>query len=192
MKENKKILILLGTALSITLALGGAYLFLFFTLKNKTEASATLLEKIEELSGRESRIASSVSVLKKESINIEKVSAYFFKETEVVAFAKKIEALGAQSGTTLTIESLDQGYTEKTVPFLNLRIKATGTFANISRLLFLIDNFPGKIEWKTVSLSGGTGASVSAAVDDKNVKITSSAPEWQASVFLVALNFTNQ
>jgi len=192
MKANKKTLILLGIATTFMLAVVGLYSFLFYVMKNKAADTAIVTEKIEELSGRESRIASSVSILRREDANIEKVSAYFFKENEVVAFAKKIEALGAQSGTTLTIEALDQGFTEKTVPFLNFRIRATGNYENVSRLLLLLENFPGKLEWKTIRLVRDSEPTVVAKPGEKVVaKTVSAAPEWRVEVFLIALNFVN-
>lgn len=192
MKANKKTLILLGIAVAFTLGTSGAYAFLFYVMKNKTEATATFSEKIDELSGKEARIASSVAILRKENTNIEKISEYFFKESEVVAFTKKIEALGAQSGTTLSIESLDQGYTEKTVPFLNFRIKATGKFSNIQRLLILLENFPGKFEWKTVRLVRETLPTPEGSATSTKMRASSEAPIWRVEAFLVALNFTNQ
>lgn len=193
MKANKKTLILLGIATAFTLAVSGVYSFLFYVMKSKTVATATISEKLDELSGRESRIASSISILRHEEGNIAKLSAYFFKESEVVAFTKKIEALGAQSGTTLTIESLDQGYTEKTVPFLNFRVKAIGKFEDVERLLILLENFPGKFEWKTVRLvRDTTPTEVDGTGTTKITKSVSSTPLWRVDAFLVALNFTNQ
>lgn len=189
MKADKKTLILLGTATALTLAASGAYAFLFFSMKSKTEATSTLSEKIQELSGKESRLTSSVLALRRESASIEKLSAYFFKESEIVNFPKKIEALGAQSGTMLTIESLDEGFTEKTAPFLNFRLRATGKFSDIMRLLVLLENFPGKFEWKTVSLlhdappAGQTGPSTSRSVEP--------AADWRVEAFLVAHNLIN-
>lgn len=192
MKANKKTLTLLGTAIAFALAGGGSYAFLFFAIKNKTAAASIISEKIEELSGRESRIASSVSVLRKEDANIKKITEYFFKENEVVFFIKKIEALGPQSGTKLTLNSFDQGYTEKTVPFLNFRIIATGKFADIQRLLILIENFPGKFEWKTVRLVRDSSTATEEPVAGKTpAKAVESAPQWRVDAFLVARNFAN-
>jgi len=156
MKSNKKTLIILGIATATTVIFGAMYAFLFFTVKGKTEATAVLSEKIDELSGRESRIASSVAVIKTQGENIDKLSAYFFKASEVVAFTKKIEELGAMSNTTLKLESLEQGATEKSVPYLNFRVKASGSFDQVMRLVVLLENFPGKIEWKTLRLSADT------------------------------------
>lgn len=192
MKSDKKTLILLGTVVAFTLALFGAYAFLFFAIKNNTESTASISEKTDELSGRESRIASSVSILRREDANIEKLSAYYFKDNEIVAFTKRVEALGAQSKTTLTIETLDLGYTEKTVPFLNLRIRAVGKFADVERLLMLLESFPGKLEWKNVRLARDTQTTTQTDAGDKTPKPVSSAPVWRAEIFVAALNFVNQ
>lgn len=192
MKANKKTLTLLGTSIVFALVGGGSYAFLFFAIKNKTESASVISEKIDELSGRESRIASSVSILRKEDANIKKITEYFFKENEVVVFIKKIEALGPQSGTKLTLHSFDPGYTEKTVPFLNFRIVATGKFADIQRLIVLIENFPGKFEWKTVRLTLDSSQATEAPVAGKTLtKVVAGVPQWRVDAFLVARNFAN-
>ena len=181
MKANKKTLLLLGTSTTIAIFLVASYVFLFFTVKNKTEETSMLSKKIGELSGMEARVASSVSVLKHENANIEKLEAFFFKESEVVSFTKKIEELGTYSGTVLTIESIDRGLTAEAVPFLNFRIRATGEFAKIERLLLLLDSFPGKLGWRTVRL-----------VRDIETKLPEVSPVWRAEISLVALNFVNE
>lgn len=192
MKTSKKTLILLATAVVFTLAASGLYAFLFFTVKNKTEATSALSEKIEEISGKESRLVSSVSLLKRENAGIEKISALFFKENEVVNFTKNIEDLGEQSGAALTIESLERGSAENGTPFLSFRIKATGEFGDIMRLLVLLENFKGKFEWKTVRLVRDTEPVVSVQAGQKLPKTATPLPMWRAEVFLVALNFVNQ
>lgn len=190
MKSLNKTTIPLLVALVLALVSGGAYSFFFVAMKNKTEATAELLAKTEELSGKESRMTSAVSTLKSESANIDELSRYFIKESEIAAFAKKIEDLGPQSGTTLSIESLDPGLTEKSVPFLSLLIKATGKFSDIERLLVLLENFPGKFEWKTVRLSRDASSVEQAGTAAQ--KQVSRAPEWRVEVFLTALNFTKE
>lgn len=181
---------MLWTALLFTLVAGGAYAFLFVAMKNKTQATAELSAKIGEISGKESRVASAMSTLKDEAPNIEKLSTYFIKESEIVAFTKKIEELGPQSGTELSIVSLEPGLTEKTVPFLSLRIKATGEFADVARLLVLLENFPGKFEWKTVRLVLGESAPTPETATP--AKVAPLAPQWMVEVFLTAMNFTKE
>ena len=177
MKANKNTIKLLGIALVFMLVATGLYVTLFFAIKSKSAATVPLLEKVDELAGRESRITASLAALRKESENIDKIAAVFFKENGIIDFTKKIEALGEQSGTKLTLESLEQSGAGSDSPSLSFRIQATGKFANIERLLILLENFPGKLNWKTVSLShSGDTAATSL---------------WNMSLSLQALNMIN-
>ncbi len=190
MKTVNKTAILLLIALVFTLVSGGAYTFFFIAMKDKTEATADLLARTAELSGKESSLRSALSTIKSENANIDKLSSYFIKESEIVLFAKKLEDLGPQSRTDLSIESLDPGVTEKSVPYLSFRIKATGKFADIEHLLVLLENFPGKLEWKTVRLSRD-GASAQQADTTTQVVVTRN-PQWTVEIFLTALNFVKE
>lgn len=187
MKESKKTFALLGVSIIFMIAGVGSYLFLFFTTKSKAEASAIISEKIVDLSGRESRIGSALSVLRNESENIDKLSGYFFNENGIVEFTKKIEELGVHSDTTITLESLDQGLTDKTVPFLNFRIKATGKFSDVNRLITLLENFPGKLDWRSIRVSLDTSEHKQSNPKLKNAQ--PSPPQWRLEASLVALNF---
>lgn len=189
MKPHYKTTALFGIALALTLIAVGSYGFFFTAMKGKTEAVAALAESSRELSGKESRALSARATLKSESEHIEKLSSYFIKESEIAAFTKKIEALGPQSGTVLTIEALEPGLTEKTVPFLSLRIKATGKFTDAMRLLVLLENFPTNFEWKTVRL-----VREDTAVQQAGTLVAKSdgVPDWSVEVFLKALNFVKE
>lgn len=183
MKSFNKTIVLLGTALFFTTIAGAAYATLFVSMRSKTDATAEFFSKIAELSGKESSRSSTISMLKKEQVNIEKLNSYFFNESEIVTFTKKVEALGPQSGAEIKIESLEPGLTEKSVPFLSFRVKATGEFSNIGRLLVLLENFPGKFELKTVRLTRNAASFTDAT------KTKEPAPLWNAEVYLSALNF---
>lgn len=177
MKSPKKIMILFATTFASMLVLITAYGLIFLAMEKKTEATSTLTESSREISGKESHVGSAVLSLKTEAHNLEKLSTYFIKEQEIVSFAKDIEALGPQSGTVLKIESLDPGMTEKSVPFLDFRIKATGGFSDIVRLMTLLQNFPGNFEWRTLQL---------VHLEDGASML------WEANASLTALNFIKE
>lgn len=186
MKSNK-IIILFGTAFTLMIVIAAISATLFFSMKKKTEESINFSEKINELSGKESHTASAAASLRRESVNIDKISNFFYKESEIAVFIKRIEALGPQSGTTLVVESLEKGFTEKTIPLLNIRIKAKGDFSEVSRLLSLIESFPGEIEWKTLRV----------VRDDLGTGETSTisrigTPIWRVEAFITILNFVNE
>ncbi|MHB1118022.1 MAG: hypothetical protein ACYCZ7_00620 [Minisyncoccota bacterium] len=186
MKSFNKTGILLTSALLLTVALIGAYIFFFVATKDKTSATAELSLKNETLAGKESRVAVATTALKAESANIEKLSAYFIEEGDIVAFTKKIELLGAQSGVKLSLEALDPGIGEGGAPVLDFRIVATGEFQNVMRLLGLLENFPAKFAWKSVALF------LSEEGVSPNPKIKAPKAQWKAAISLSALNYMAQ
>lgn len=183
MKSFSKTTLLLVSAVVLTAVLGGAYTFFFIAMKNKTEATAALSEQNETLAGKESRITSALAAVKGDSANIDKLGSYFIKESEVVAFTKKLELLGVDSSTILSLEALDPGVGANGAPVLNFRLTATGEFKDVIRLMEFLENFPAKFEWKNVNLSRNDGA-----VDPKLPK----AVQWKISASLSALNFVKE
>ncbi len=183
MKSFSKTTLILISAVVLTAALCGAYAFFFIAMKNKTEATAALSEQNETLAGNESRIMSALIAIKSEGANIDKLGTYFIKESEVVAFTKKLELLGVESGTDLSLEALDPGLGANGASVLNFRLTATGEFKDVIRLMEFLENFPAKFEWKNVDLSRNDGA-----VDPKAPK----AVQWKISASLSALNFIKE
>jgi len=177
-KQLSNILLILLGATLFAAATGWASAYFYLAIKDKTEATADLLAKSSELSGKESHLVSLVLALKKDYANIEKLNGYVIKENEIVSFAKTLEDLGPQSGTAVKIEALDKGLTEKAVPYLNLRISAIGSFENVFRLMVLLENFPGKFEWRSTRLGR-------ESLSDKQ----KGAPQWSLGVSFSALNF---
>lgn len=187
MKSLNKTTIFLVSALIIALASSAAYAFFFVTMKNKNDATTALTSKIEELSGQESSLSSSAAILKDEGDKIDKLNSYFFDENGIVEFTQKIEALGAQSGTSVTIQSLDPATNSKTGPSLNIRLRATGEFKNVERLIILLENFPGKFEWSTFRLVRDSGPTTEVTKGKIGGKVL--PPVWSVEISLSALNF---
>lgn len=192
MKSLSKTVSLLIFATVLTVILGGAYAFFFVVMKNKTEATAELFAKSEEISGKELRLTTALSTIKDEQENIEKLSVYFLKESEIVPFTKKIELLGGQSETSLLIEALEPGVGANNVAILNFRIVATGEFKNIMRLMGLLENFPAKFEWRSVRLTRGETVTEKTSPRGGEVNPTKVLPEWKVTISLMALNFLNE
>lgn len=191
MKSLNKTTIFLGISLALALMVGGVYAFFFVAIKNKNRSIVEFLSKNEELAGRESRLRFSKSSLKIEQSNIDKLSSYFVKESDIVSFAKKIEALSAESGTTLSLELLEPGVVEGSIPVLNFRVKAKGGFSEVMKLMALLENYPVNFEWKSVNLIRDDSSAVPTVA--QNVKTPRSvAPQWIITVSLSAFNFLKE
>ncbi|MEK7460515.1 MAG: hypothetical protein AAB628_03135 [Patescibacteria group bacterium] len=193
MKSLKKTAVLLIVALSLTLMAIGAYFYFFIKMKDLAGQTIELGVKADELAGKESRIRNADTMMRNESVRIEKLSQYLIKESEIVVFTKKIEALAEESGIRLTIESLDSGIGDGGTAMLNFRIKAKGEFKNIIKFTALLENFPAKLEWKNVKLVREEG--VTQVVDQKttiNKQSLSANPIWVAEASLSVLNFVKE
>jgi hypothetical protein len=195
MKTINKTIILFASAVVVAASSGTAYAFFFFAMKDKAEETAQLSLTSEALSNNESRLSTSLSAIKGENENVDKLSGYFIKESEIVAFTQKMELLGVQSGTALTLESLEPTLDVKKEPVLNFRLKATGSFKDVMRLIVLLENFPAKFEWDTVQvgrddglLEGGSPTTGKPGAK----KGAPTSPLWSLSISLRALNFIKE
>lgn len=175
-------------ALGFTAVVAGGYTFFFSAMKEKTDSSAELTAKFEELSGKEEKLSASVSMLSLESTQIEKLKSYFIKQSEIVPFTKKIEALGGQSGAVISLESLEPGVSDTNTPTLSFHVKATGKFKEVMQAMTLLENFPAKFEWKTVRLVHEEGSP--AQLNKKGLPQASLvSSRWVLDMTVVALNF---
>lgn len=185
MRFNKATTFLVIAAVSAIVA-GGVYMFFFFSMKNKTEAAINLSAQSSQFSGERARRVRVASSLQASKDDVGKLSSYFIKESEIVAFTKRIEALGTQAGVALSIQSLEPGLLSGDMPFLNFRIVATGKFQDIQRLLVFLQNFPGKFEWRNLRLvREGDAQPETGKPTQKVVPV----PQWNVEASLVALNF---
>lgn len=187
-KSLNKTKVLLGIAIACTVVATVVYVFFFLSMKNKTQATTEISTQLDDLSGKQQRYTTVALALQSESPRIEKLSSFFIKESDIVSFTKKIEALGPKAGVALSLESLDPGTTEAGVPYLNFRIIAQGRFENTERLLLLLQNFPAKFEWKTVNLSRDNRGSSDMGTSTPKT----GTQKWRAEVTLVAYNYSKE
>ena len=191
MKPFNKTTIIFIISLALIVVTGGSYAFFFMVVKDKNKSIAEFLAKNEELMGRESRLKLAESSIKKEQSNINKLSSYFIKESEVVAFAKKIEILGNESGAILSLELLEPGVVEGGIPILNFKIKARGGFQEVMKLMILLENYPTRFEWKSVNLARDDSGS--APMAKQNIRTPNVfAPQWILTASLLASNFLKE
>ena len=186
----------LFTASFITIAvLAGVYTYFFISMRNNVDKSVLGAAKIEDLAGKDERIDATLAILAKEALVMQKVSASFIKQSEIVNFTRTLESLGPQSHTELSIESLEPGVGDRGIPVLNFRIKAQGKFKDVVALIALLENFPARLDWNSARLVRiGTPATV-PVLDSKGIavqKAPSSIPLWSVEVSLTALNFIKE
>jgi len=192
MNEIKKNIPLLIGAVLMVLGIAGVYAFLFYSMKGKIESANEVLARADDFENAQGTLSRTLAFLKESELGRQRVDARFIKEHDVALFARQIEALGAQSGTTLSIESLEPGLDFRKKPVLNFRIKAEGTFASVMRVEELLENFPARFDVSTLRLvrvDSSQGAVVSGTGKSAPVN---KAPQWELNATISALNFIKE
>lgn len=192
MNELKNNILLLLGAVLIFIGVAGVYGFLFYSMKGKIEGANEVLSRALGFENAQGTLSRTLAFLKESELGRQRVDARFIKEHDVALFARQIEALGAQSGVTLSIESLEPGIDFRKKPVLNFRIKAEGTFASVVRTEELLENFPARFDVSTLRLvrvDSGQGASVS---ETGKTAPLSRAPQWELNATISALNFIKE
>ncbi len=191
MKKLTKTQILLIGSLTFLVAVTSGYSFFFIAMKEKTDSTGELFAKMEELSGRNSKLAAAVDVLKNEARRVEKLKSYFIKESEIVVFAKNIEMLGIQAGVTLSLASLDPGIGDTNTPVINFSIKATGKFEEVMHVITLLENSSTTLEWKSIRLLRENDGAIPVVGKDAP-QATNKEPRWLLEATVVAVNFIHE
>lgn len=192
---NKTAKLFIASMLMI-LAFAGTYIFFFISMRDKVTQAAELSLKAEDLSGKDARIDATLDILETEALTMEKISKNFIKESEIVDFAKTVETLGPLSKTKLTIESLEPGVGDRSIPVLNFRVKAQGEFKNIIALIALLENFPARLDWNSVRIAHIETPVVTVEADPKTKTPAKALPPgpplWSTEISLTALNFVRE
>lgn len=192
MNETKNNILLLLGAVLIFAGIAGGYGFLFYSMKGKIEGANEVLSRAEDFENAQGTLSRTLAFLKESELGRTRVEARFIKEHDVALFARQIEALGAQSGTILSIESLEPGVDFRKKPVLNFRIKAEGTFASVMRVEELLENFPARFDVSALRLVR-TDNSQRAVVAGASKSVPASrAPVWELNATISALNFIKE
>lgn len=192
MNEFKKNTVLLAGAILLFIGVASAYGLSFYSMKGKIEGANEVLSRADDFENAQGVLSRTLAFLKESELGRQRVDARFIKEHEIASFAQQIEALGAESGVTLTLESLEPGIDFRKKPVLNFRIKAEGTFANVMRTEELLENFPARFDVSTLRLvrvENNQGASVSGT---GKTTPSSRAPQWELNATISALNFIKE
>ena len=155
MIHNKKTIIVLGTSVAIFVLLVCLYVFFFVTMREKNAHALDAVTRANALEGKEQNISQNGVMLKTHAADINKLNSLTIKESGAIGFAQQLENLGKVSNTNLSLESLEPISPTKDTQALAFRIKASGTFENLTRLLGLVENFPTKSELLSVALFRG-------------------------------------
>ncbi|HTK33537.1 MAG TPA: hypothetical protein VL335_03275 [Candidatus Paceibacterota bacterium] len=105
------------------------------------------------------------------------VPHFFIPADDVVSFITTLEALGPQSGATVTLSSIDSdvinGAAPGTIGHARAHVDASGSWLSIMRLISLSENMPYAVSISHLNLNNG------GAQDTKDAKVPQHI--WSAS-----------
>ena len=146
MNKTKQLLIIV---LVINMVLIGAYAFLFYSIKTKSEDVSTLSQKLNAQRMNEEDLTLLRHAVNDTKDDRDKLQSYFVRSSTINTFFDLLESLGKESGTDMKLGSpIERGNV------LAIDINARGTFTDIYYLIKLIEHLPYRIEFKKTYFNG--------------------------------------
>lgn len=144
-------------SLTLLLALGsiGVYSYFFSQVRSKNESASLMNQDVEIALSRQDQIQELKKTLARTEIERQSIDSHFVENDNPTIFLESLEYLGKQSGTMFTLSSVLEVKEKDKPSRLEAGFKASGSFAQIYKLILLIENMPYEVEFKNVSLNAG-------------------------------------
>lgn len=179
MSKTKQLLIII---LVINATLIGAYAFLFYSIKTKSEDASTLSQDLNAQRTNEEGLALLRHTVNNTKDDRAKLQSYFVKSSTINTFFDTLESLGKESNTDMKLSSpIEQGNV------LAINIGTRGTFEDIYYLIKLIEYLPYRIEFKKAYFNSLGMVDASPLLEGKSGSVAKSKVRnvlWEASFTL--------
>lgn len=183
-KRETSALVTIGLVL---IAIGGAYTFFFFSVKERATRADEITAHANDLEDKNSSFSRMNVFFKDHANDIERVNNRFIKESDIVSFAERVEELSVSTGTSVTLDALEPE-SRPSGAVLAMRVSARGSFPGVMKFAELIQKFPALIEVRTLHIVRRD----ERLSDDKNIPPPlpeGKIPLWEISISAVVINF---
>lgn len=176
MKRRRIFLNITVTVLTIAIVLLMVAVYLQYELAQLKEEIILLEKENRDTEVQKSNIFTTQRILDETKNDREKIDGYFIEnEAEIVTFLERLEKTGEKYALepSVSIDTIGVGNDQK----LSVNISAEGPFKNLYTYLVLLENFPVKAVFESVSLrklSDGPGGGV---------------PEWSLRVIFTVESY---
>ncbi|KKU68188.1 MAG: hypothetical protein UX89_C0006G0012 [Parcubacteria group bacterium GW2011_GWA2_47_16] len=182
---TKKIFV---ASILFSLAIVGAYCYLWVKIVQKTQNIGVLLGEVETLN-TEREVFAAIKGRIEETVEVrDKLAGFFIPKDGVVAFLNGIQALGVENKLKFKVDSVvieDEAEAPDSFENVKLNIEASGAWADIYRFVALAELMPLRVLADKVNLE----VEVEEIQGDTSSKkrVVSSEPVWRSSVVLRVL-----
>lgn len=149
--NTKKILI---TCIVLNVLVFAAYGFLLWGIYAKANLASNLVAEAAQDVQKDEALRSIKASLNENAEFVSHIDSFFIPADGVVDFISSLEALGAESGVELSIDSVavESESESASKEVLNLSLQTEGSWQNTFIFLSLLENLPYRIEFVSTTL----------------------------------------
>lgn len=188
MKINSKHYILIIFAIGTVILSILGYIIVYRTVVTQAKDSSKALIEINTESEKKQYEDGLTKLFDDTSSDRLKLSSFFVREDRIVDFIEKVEKIGVDSNTELTLSSINADDLNSvkvgTIGRIKTRITASGSWANVMRALVLIENLPYSLSMNDVRVDSSSGSNAELSAGDKK---TSKGNKWNLSLNMEVL-----
>lgn len=188
---RSRYIIILALCTVLVLGVFGGYFYFRSIIKDTVHSSADAMAEIASEQLSRSNMFALKKAMSETETDREMLQSYFVKEDDVVKFIELIEGLGKKTNTIVQITQAQASQDPKKASTLFISLSSSGTFADVTHFLVLLENLPHDMSVNKVLLSVETTPE-QTVVDQKTGKIISSKPgtkSWTADVDINLLSY---
>ncbi len=152
MKNNRSKTILISATISLVIAII-LFVFSFYLLKNINTKSSILSKEIAQRELERENISQFKKIIKDTEEKHAQIDSFIIENTEVDQFVSALEQEGDKLGVPINIGGVNLSNANQNR--LVVLFDADGSFESLTKLLWIIENMPYKIEIKSASLRAG-------------------------------------
>ena len=146
----------------INAVLAGGWWYLYSSVTEAADEAIRLAEAISVAEAKQDNIRTLTVFLSDIETERAKISSAFVDRETLVAFIENVERLAARASVALVIESAS--LPEKGAALPSFRVRATGSFGGLYRLVALLETMPYHVALDEVRFSAGTGRQWTASI----------------------------
>lgn len=187
--HKNKTTIIFGLSIFIALLAIAVLIFFFRIIKNKNQHTSAVLTTLESKITKKADI----STLKKKISELEDARAdldsYFVNSSRIDSFINYLEKLGAGTGASLEVKSVEVSTKEENTIIGEISI--SGSFVDVMQAMILVENIPYKIHVTSIYLNKNTQAdSTEVTSKEKGKEKIIKTPTWQADISFKILSLS--
>jgi hypothetical protein len=173
-------------AILVALFVASVYGYLYYAINSSLEKTVKAQSLVDSATLTKEREATFMQTYEKTASKWSRLQGFFVKSGEVVGFIEAVESLKEQSGSDVSLSSIEADNLDNAPPgkegSIRMRVSARGSWQSVMRVLSLAEALPYKVTINNVQ----AGVSTEKEEEVKESKNISVGKIWDLSFSLQA------